>query len=571
MDRRSGSSRRGRRAWHAALLVLCALCVGLAHASIPMNGAWREVRPGDTPLGVMQEFHRGELSSFDPAQLQRFPRLGLGTWVVLQEQPPQVIEARVLTLYPSPPGTVSVYDSHGSVGSLALDDFSEPDHAHGKLAWWLDSKAAPDAPILLKLEPMQDAAPPLGFRLQTLREYLQQDAGWLVFASACFGIMLAMALLALALAPMLRDVTYAWCAGYILCYAVIQGIHTGFLFHPLELSWLAGSSAMAQAAITAMSVAFAAQFVVRFCELQKYAPLLRVPVTALAAGMLLVVVLRISRIDPLEQVGQVLIDPLLILGALLLTVAALAAAFRGSRHAWFFLAGWVPLLTLSALSSAQASGTLPGIPWLDDASLATGAFEAVVLSLGLADRALNVRRDRDQVRVLADHDALTRVLNRRAWCEMVDALIAGQVQRPYALLFLDLDHFKLLNDCRGHSAGDHALVAVADALRHELRPPDLLGRYGGEEFVAMLHGVSSDQAIQIATRLCRRVHRLEIPVDDALRLSVSIGLAMHQLDDTVDSWIERADRAMYAAKSDGRNRVRIAEHVRAKPHLKAVD
>jgi diguanylate cyclase (GGDEF)-like protein len=331
-----------------------------------------------------------------------------------------------------------------------------------------------------------------------------------------------------------------------------------------------------------MSVAFAALFVVRFCGLQQHVPLLRTPVTALAVGMLLVTLLRVSHIEPLTQVGQILIDPLLILGALLLTVASMAAAWRGAHHAWFFLAGWAPLLVLTAMASAEINGTLSGIPWLDDASLAAGAFEAIVLSLGLADRALNVRRDRDHARVLADHDAMTRVLNRRAWCEVVATIITDNaatertafVERaaPLALLFLDLDHFKLLNDHRGHRAGDQALVAVADALRHELRPPDLLGRYGGEEFVAMLHGVTEEQAIQVATRLCRRVHRLEIPVDNhAQQLSISIGLAMHQAGDTVDSWVERADHAMYAAKSEGRNRVRTADHVRARPHLKVVE
>ncbi|MGC1550379.1 MAG: diguanylate cyclase [Rhodanobacter sp.] len=560
-----------------AVLVLWALCVGLCHADVPLNGAWREVRAGDTPHSVLAEFHRGGLNSFDPAQLQRFPRSKLGSWVVLQTQPSQTGEEHVLSLYPSPPGRVIVYGSQGPVGSLALDDFDEPDHAHGELAWWLAANAPTDSPILLKLEPMQSASAPLGFRLQTLSEYLRQDARWLMFASACFAVMLAMGLLALCLALMLRDVTYAWYAGYILCYGIIQGVHTGFLFHPLELDWLAGTSALTGDSAAAMSVAFAALFVVRFCDLPQHVPLLSTPVTTLAVGMLLVTLLRVSHIEPLTQVGQILIHPLLILGALLLTVASLAAAWRGAHHAWFFLAGWAPLLVLTAMASAQSNGTLPGIPWLDDASLAAGAFEAIVVSLGLADRALNVRRDRDHVRVLADHDAMTRVLNRRAWCEVVGTIIADRAvgeraSESMALLFLDLDHFKLLNDHRGHRAGDQALVAVADALRHELRPPDLLGRYGGEEFVAMLHGVTQEQAMQVATRLCRRVHRLEIPVDgNSRQLSISIGLAMYHMGDTVDSWVERADHAMYAAKAEGRNRVRTAEHVRVRPHLKAVE
>jgi diguanylate cyclase (GGDEF)-like protein len=132
------------------------------------------------------------------------------------------------------------------------------------------------------------------------------------------------------------------------------------------------------------------------------------------------------------------------------------------------------------------------------------------------------------------------------------------MSRPIALLFLDLDHFKLLNDYQGHNTGDRALVAVAKSLLAELRPGDLLGRYGGEEFVALLDGASAQQAMQVATRLCRRVHRLEIPVNkNAQLLSISIGVAMRQDGDDVESLVERADQAMYDAKLNGRNRVSL--------------
>src|SRR3546814_776518 len=147
--------------------------------------------------------------------------------------------------------------------------------------------------------------------------------------------------------------------------------------------------------------------------------------------------MRISQIALLEALAQLLLNPLLMIGAILLLVAAVSAAARGSRQAWFFLAGWTPLLLLTALTSAQTGGALPQLDWLNDASLAAGAFEAIVLSLGLADRALKLRHDRDIVRVLADHDALTNVLNRRAWTERASALLSGGSPRPIALLFLD--------------------------------------------------------------------------------------------------------------------------------------
>ena len=546
------------RCWRPWIgLVLGLLYLGLAHASTPLNGAWREVNAGDTPQTVLNEYHNGLLQSFNPTLLERFPHGTKGSWVVIAPQPPWDNRERVLTIYPPPLGAVTVY-GHDQPQTLALDDFSAPTHGHGRLAWRLPADQAASEPILLKFESTETLSAPVSFSLLPWADYMQQDAQWLVFASACFAVMLAMVLMALCFALMLRDITYAWYAGYVVCYALIQGIQTGFLFHPLEWTWLSGMIVTAGSVAVALSVSFAALFMMRFCELQRYAPLLRVPIVALSIGMIQLVLMRCSHVPLLVEVAQALLNPLLMIGAALLLTAAVIAAARGSRQAWFFLASWTPLLLLTAMTSAQVNGALPQLGWLNDASLAGGAFEAVVLSLGLADRALRLRHDRDIVRVLADHDALTNVLNRRAWSERAGVLLASAPARPIALLFLDLDHFKLLNDYQGHNTGDRALVAVAKSLLAELRPSDLLGRYGGEEFVALLDGAAAQQAMQVATRLCRRVHRLEIPVsEDAQLLSISIGIAMRQDGDDVESLVERADQAMYDAKLNGRNRVSL--------------
>lgn len=566
---------RPGRSWCGFVLgLLCWLGLGAAQAATPLNGAWREARAGDTPQIVLNEYHAGLLKSFDPSLLQRFPQAAGGSWVVLAAQPPWNNDARVLTIYPATLGTVTVFGG-GQPQTLALDDFGDATHGHGRLAWQPPADMAASAPILLKFEPSSTLSAPVRFHLESLGEYARSDARWLVLASACFAVMLAMVLMALSFALMLRDVTYAWYAGYVLCYALIQGIQTGFVFHPLEWQWLSGRALLAGSAAVALSVAFASLFMMRFCELQRYAPLLRVPVTAMAVGMIQLVLMRCSRIPLFVEVAQALLNPLLMIGAVLLLVAAIIAAARGSRQAWFFLAGWTPLLLLTALTSAQVGGALPQLDWLNDASLAGGAFEAVVLSIGLADRALHLRHDRDIVRVLADRDALTNVFNRRAWTERASALLSGGPPRPIALLFLDLDHFKLLNDRQGHNAGDRALVAVAKALAAELRPADLLGRYGGEEFVALLDGIPTQQAVQVATRLCRRVHRLEIPVsEESLLLSVSIGIAMRREGDDVESLVDRADQAMYDAKLGGRNRVCLhadSTTPRGGPHLHVVE
>ena len=541
-------------------LGLLLLGIGAAHADgMPLNGAWQEVVAGDTPQGVMDAYHAGRMKSFDPSMLQRFPRNELGSWVVIAAQPPWNNEDRVLTVYPAPMGAISVFD-RGRVHQLAMTDFRSGDHGHGRLAWRVPADLSASTPILLRVEPGQTVSAPIRFRILPWDEYLQRDTQWLVFASTCFAVMLAMVVMALFFSLMLRDITYTWYAGYIVCYALIQGMQTGFVFHPLGWQWLVDSSTMVGGVAVALSVTFASLFMMRFCDLRRHARLLQVPVIAVAVGMIQLVLMRCSGIPLLVSMAQALLNPLLMIGALLLLVAGTIAALRGSRQAWFFLAGWTPLLLLTALTSAQVNGALPHVDWLNDLSLAGGAFEAMVLSLGLADRALQLRQDRDVVQVLADHDPLTRLLNRRAWAERADAMLASSQAPSIAVLFLDLDHFKQLNDHHGHNTGDRALVAVATTLSAELRPGDLFGRHGGEEFVAMLEGIDAQEAVQVATRLCRRVHRLEIPVrDEEQLLSVSIGVAMRLRGDTLESLIDRADQAMYRAKLRGRNQVCLDE------------
>ncbi|WP_240669118.1 GGDEF domain-containing protein [Dyella sp. M7H15-1] len=536
----------------------------LLHASTcsPLRGAWREVTRGDSPAQILDAFRHGAFKTFDPSMLQLFPRDALGSWVVLQPALPGNHEECVLSIYPAPMGSITLFDNKGLPRALALDDFTTSLHGHGRLAFRLAVDRGQTAPILLKFEPSSTINAPERFELQNMDDYLQEDTNWLTFATACFAAMVAMALMALCFALMLRDMTFAWYTGYMLCYVIVQSIQTGFLFHPLGLSWLTGSEPLIGASATALSVSFAALFVGRFCDLPHYAPALRVPVVALGLAMPLIVLLRCSLIPELMDIAQALVNPALILGALLLLFTALVAGVRGSRPACFFLLGWIPLLVLTAMTSAQVTGALPSLDRLNDASVAMGAFEAIVWSLGLADRALTMRHDRDHVRVLADRDPLTNLLNRRAWTEAANRMLAEAIDsgRLVALLFLDLDHFKMLNDRLGHAAGDHALVSVAEVLSNELRPSDLLGRYGGEEFVAMLHDVNQERAMLIATRLCRRVHRLEIAVDQKdLLLSVSIGLAMRSLGDTLESLIERADHAMYYVKLNGRNHAHAFE------------
>ncbi|MGH3692716.1 MAG: diguanylate cyclase [Pseudonocardiaceae bacterium] len=165
-------------------------------------------------------------------------------------------------------------------------------------------------------------------------------------------------------------------------------------------------------------------------------------------------------------------------------------------------------------------------------------------------------------------DSKTGLLTAAFWREEADRELerARRLAEPLGVLMLDLDHFKSFNDRMGHLVGDQLLRAVADELRSETRPYDLVGRFGGEEFVILLPGVGTTQVEHIADRIRERISRLRVLVDGPHDrpvtvdgISVSIGAAVRPDDgDEIEPLVLAADGALLAAKAAGRDRVRLA-------------
>ncbi len=170
--------------------------------------------------------------------------------------------------------------------------------------------------------------------------------------------------------------------------------------------------------------------------------------------------------------------------------------------------------------------------------------------------------------LVARTDSLTACLNRGAFTAKVEALL-GDAERPPngALLMIDADNFKAINDVHGHIAGDEALTIIARSIRGVLRAGDLVGRMGGEEFAVFLPGVNQDQAEHIAERVRYSVNRaMFAPAGLHCPLSVSIGGAAFERTTNFAELFRIADHRLYGAKQSGRNRSKIV-HVDDHPAI----
>lgn len=167
-----------------------------------------------------------------------------------------------------------------------------------------------------------------------------------------------------------------------------------------------------------------------------------------------------------------------------------------------------------------------------------------------------LRQDLDRSLELAVTDPLTGLRNRRYVLRHLEGLLRGG---DAAVLLLDVDRFKAINDTHGHAAGDVALREVADRLKSHLRAADVVARYGGEEFMAVLAGAPAEYALAVAERLRQTLAEQPIQVGAAvLPVTASIGVALATAGTSAAAATVAADRALYRAKTGGRNRVEMA-------------
>ena len=168
-----------------------------------------------------------------------------------------------------------------------------------------------------------------------------------------------------------------------------------------------------------------------------------------------------------------------------------------------------------------------------------------------------------QAHEIANTDVLTFLPNRRKIIvDLQEEVIrSNRYGTPLSISLLDLDHFKNINDTMGHTTGDEALRSVSARLREQIRHPDSIGRYGGEEFLIVLPSSEIKAAVEQAERLCQTIRTLLVEANDhSFKVTISIGVAQYRVgDESWEQFLHRADEALYKAKDQGRDQWVVAE------------
>lgn len=178
----------------------------------------------------------------------------------------------------------------------------------------------------------------------------------------------------------------------------------------------------------------------------------------------------------------------------------------------------------------------------------------------LSEKVSTLNVELKKVRTESVIDGLTGIYNRKAFNTYIYEIVEKNnvSSAPFALLMLDIDNFKSINDTYGHQTGDRVIIAIINKCRQSIRGEDFFARYGGEEFVIMLPGVSLRNAVKKAKYICKAIASTRYLIDDipkspSLTITISIGVSTYQKADTVSSLTQRADKALYLAKRAGKN------------------
>ena len=396
---------------------------------------------------------------------------------------------------------------------------------------------------------------PMPVSIEPLHVVHRQDLEHVAWRAMVLGAMGVLAVLALGFCVGLGERSYGFLALTLLSQALFLALAGGELRSFEVFGHVLGSDPRMSRVTGMLAVIASNTFLAFYLDLAHRGPvILRVlrVCNLLLAGLILASLASTSLLIP--KVGNAVL--------LVATAGVLLASVRGSlrneRPAFFLLLSWLPMMLLTAARVGELLGWWIGPAWLIHAFPLGFALAGLVLTVGLADRMQQLRRDRDHASRLAAQDTLTGVLSRTAIIEQLqrEVELAHAQGSPLSVVFFDIDHFKRINDEHGHPVGDQSLRLVATRTRGKLRKRDFLGRYGGDEMLVLLPDTTFDNALVVAEHLRAAVNNRPLTIDGrVIDTSLSLGVAQLGDGESFERLLERVDVALYSSKSAGRDRV----------------
>lgn len=402
------------------------------------------------------------------------------------------------------------------------------------------------------------------------------------------GMALAMVIFNLLVYALLREIMYLLYVFFVTCFAVTLAAQNGLTN---EFLW-PNSPILSNYSLAvgySMTLATLLLFTRRMLNTNQMVPRVDKLMKVLVATFLLSpigFVLAYQKIIPIATLLNVFSSSLILF-------VGIYCAWKRQRSAYIFVAAFLVICTASPINSARVAGLLPTNMFTVNGLQIGSAIEMILLAYALADRFNMTRREKEQAQLdvlsaqlklvenlqmserlleeqvrqrteelmqknreleqLSITDQLTGIFNRLKLNQLLNSEIerSKRYKTPLSLLLLDVDHFKGINDNYGHPAGDSVLADIAALLKKHSRASDNVGRWGGEEFIVICTETHLDGAAQLAESLRASIANYEFAINR--QITASIGITSLREDDSLESLMERVDRALYQAKENGRN------------------